>query len=143
MLKRPFAIGIVTIVIATTLSGQDTAPPPTPISVHTHIVESRTVGVLELGTLELSLTNGTGAAISEVTLEIVTPVTGLLDYRREPVDLGTVARDARHDRRVDFALERTFIDSREPLSLRITYVDGQGVPRETTIPSNSVVGGGL
>lgn len=143
MLKHPSAIGIATIVIAATLSGQDSPPPPPSVTLDTRIVESRTAGVLEHGTLELSLTNGTGGPISSVSVEIVTPVNGLFDYRRDAVGLGAVARDAKRDQQVDFALERSFLDSGEPLWLRITYVDEQGTPRETTVPSTPVTGGGL
>ena len=143
MFKHPSAIGITIIFIAATLSGQDSPPPPASVTLETRIVESRTVGVLEQGTLELSLTNETGGPISAVSIEIVTPVTGLLDHRRDAVGLGTVARDARQDRQVDFALERRFLDSGEPLWLRITYIDEQGAPRETTVPSTPVTGGGL
>ena len=142
MFTRPQVGVLAAALLAATLHAQDAATGP--VGIHTRVIESQVEELLVRGSLELSLENSATSTLGSAQISLLAPSSGVLGDGTGPVDLGDIAFDQTHVQRVDFVLEKTFVDSGEPLLVRITYTDGSGDAREASVATRlKATGGGL
>jgi hypothetical protein len=137
-----YRAAVLAMLLATALHAQE--PTSGPITVHARINQSKTEEALVKGSLELSLENSSPGALKDVRVSLLTPVTGVLGEGAGPLAIGNVAFDQTYVGSCDFVLEKAFIDSGEPLLLRVTYIDGADAERESSVGVRlQAAGGGL
>jgi hypothetical protein len=142
MTRRSRAVVLVAMLLAATLHAQETAT--NPVIVHARINQSKIEEALVRGSLELSLQNASPASLRDVRVSLLTPVTGVLGDGTGPVAVGDVAFDQTYGGTYDFVLEQAFMESGEPLLLKVSYTDAADATRETSVAVRlQAAGGGL
>jgi len=142
MTTRSRAVGLLAMLLAATLHAQD--QPPRIVNVQARIIQSQTEEALVRGSLELSLENGSTGALRDVRISLLTPTIGVLGDGTGPLAIGDVAFDQTYVGASDFVLEKSFIDSGQPLVVRVSFTDAGGESREASVAVRlQTAGGGL
>ena len=110
------------------------------ITIQSAITSSDARGPLQAGSMELVLVNATDTTLRHVTLRLASPITGALGAG--VVEVGTVDVAATIAPTVDFELEKTFLDSTEPMVITVTYTDSADEQHEVNVVVRRTTDGG-
>lgn len=132
------ALGLVALWVAVALPHAEESL----ITIQSTITASELRGGMVSGTMQLAMVNATDAVMRNVKLRLANP--GLGSLGTGSVDLGTIDLDATVAPVVEFELQKSFLDSNEPLVITATYQDSADRDHEANIIARRTTeGGGL
>jgi hypothetical protein len=102
-----------------------------PLTVRAFVSDATVEGPVVRGTMRLTVVNGAAYIARGVSLRLVSPASGTIGSG--PIDVGDVANDATVVVTVQFSLEKTFMDSPEPLTMEASYRDADGATVKTVL----------
>lgn len=110
------------------------------LTMQSTIKSSDSRGSLLAGSMELVMVNASQTTLRNVTLRLASPVSGALGTGI--VELGTVDVDATIAPTVDFEMEKSFLDSNEPMVVTVTYTDSADEQHEVNVVVRRTISGG-
>jgi hypothetical protein len=126
-----FRLSLLSALVAMLSLPMSTAGGDQPLTVRALINDATVEGPIVRGTMRLTVVNGAAYTAKGVSLRLVSPVSGTLGSG--PIDVGDVENDATVVVTVQFSLEKTFMDSSDPLTMEVAYKDADGASVKATL----------
>ena len=102
-----------------------------PLAVRAAVNDATAEGPIVRGTMRLTVVNGANYTVRGLTLRLVSPAAGTLGSGA--IDVGDVEHDATVVVTAQFRLEKTFMDSPDPLTMEAVYRDNEDAPVKTLL----------
>jgi hypothetical protein len=128
-MSRRLSLAAFLSVLALPITGGAVAEQP--LAVRAAVNDATAEGPIVRGTMRLTVVNGANYTVRGLTLRLVSPAAGAIGSG--PIDVGDVEHDGTTVVTVQFRLEKTFMDSREPLTMEAVYKDADNATVKTLL----------